>query len=191
MTGLDLAMEVETPKARNFVRLPTGILNRRFPREEVEEEEGLPLPSAATVGCFLSVKKNRIDVDVGIRRPWRHHRETIEAPNMSSITKMLPKMLVDRAFSANNEYAWSRPDALKVISLLSGAEVRILGVDVWVPSPGGPIIPAPFIYDWSERDAADRKTPFASASEFVEGFEWDAADVGFRDREPYFNFTLE
>lgn len=109
---------------------------------------------------------------------------------MSNIATLLPASLLTRAFACGGEFAWSRSDALDVISLAERAGYVVLGVDIWTPSPRGPIIPTPFVYDWSSDDR--KKSPHAakSASEFVQAFEWDVADEDFKNREPYFNLTI-
>lgn len=99
----------------------------------------------------------------------------------------LTSELLESAYKAGQELAWSKRDALRVIEILSSHNYVILGVDIWIPTEGGPTIPTPFVYDWSlgqESPQRERKGP---AKDFVKTFEWDPADHSHGGREPYFN----
>jgi hypothetical protein len=109
---------------------------------------------------------------------------------MSNFTALLPASLLTRAFVCGGEFAWSRSDVLDVISLAERAGCAVLGVDIWIPSHRGPIIPTPFVYDWSSDDQKDSPQVPKSATEFVQTFKWDATDEDFKNREPYFNLTV-
>ncbi len=110
---------------------------------------------------------------------------------MTDFTSFIPKSLMDRAFVCAGEYAWPRADALEVIAITEREGFSVLGVDIWIPSPGGPIIPTPFVYDWSWSDWKRYPHVPKSAANFVRAFEWDPKDVNFLNREPYFNLTVD
>jgi hypothetical protein len=96
---------------------------------------------------------------------------------------VLPVDILARTYRiSNGEMAWNRADTLRVLPLLRQAGLTLLGIDIWVPEPKAPRIPEPYIYFW------DTRCP-ESAEEYVRDFEWDENDLGFRDREPYFNLT--
>lgn len=107
------------------------------------------------------------------------------------LTSVLPAGLLTRAFRAGNEFAWARSDAIDAIDQLEKAGMTILGVDVWSPSPRGPIVSPRFVYDWM---AGARNTVPGwprSAEEFVRTFNWDPGDAVCKGLEPYFNLTVE
>ena len=62
-----------------------------------------------------------------------------------------------------------------------------MGVDIWLPTDPGPTIPRHFVYDWSSETHDVR---FATAAQFIAGFEWDKEDVLNLGKEPYFNLTI-
>lgn len=95
--------------------------------------------------------------------------------------------LVESAYKAGPELAWCKGDAIRVVELLSDRNYIILGVDVWIPTEGGPTIPTPFVYDWSLDQASAQRKRKQSAKDFIESFEWDPADHSHGGREPYFN----
>ena len=109
---------------------------------------------------------------------------------MSTFVSTLPARLRNKAFEWHGELAWSRTDAIEVISHLEQDRRAVLGVEIWIPSPSGPIVPTPFVYDWglerSRRHAGSAKT----ALDFVRTFAWDPSDIAFRSREPYFNLVV-
>jgi hypothetical protein len=109
---------------------------------------------------------------------------------MSSVFQKLPKHLLDHAFKCGDEFAWSRADALEVIKWADAHNLTVIGVEVWVPSPKGPIIPARYVYVWSLGRSQRRAGGAKSARDYVRDFEWDLNDTGFVDSEPYFNLTL-
>jgi hypothetical protein len=102
----------------------------------------------------------------------------------------LSKDLVDVAYKAGNEMAWSRQDAIRVIEILEAAGYVILGVDVWLPTRPGPTIPTPYVYDWSAESRGSSPGYPNSAAEFIKSFVWDPTDKS-RGREPYFNLTVD
>jgi hypothetical protein len=110
---------------------------------------------------------------------------------MFDFTAVLPEGLLSRAFRARNgELAWNRADAIDAITLVERAGFRVLGVEVWVPSPKGPIIPMPFFYVWDRDQAFSGKIGILSPSDFVREFRWDERDAEFKDTEPYFNVAV-
>lgn len=110
--------------------------------------------------------------------------------DLNLLTAVLPPELLKRAFRSRNEFAWARSDALEAVDRLEKAGVTILGVDVWIPSAGGPIISRHFVYDWTA-GARDTVPGWPStAQEFVRTFEWDSEDTGCKGQEPYFNLAL-
>jgi hypothetical protein len=70
----------------------------------------------------------------------------------------VPRHLLERAYRARDEYAWSRRDAIDVVEALQSRLFKVIGVEVWLPTKPGPTIPAPYIYVWgtgSENGSAD------------------------------------
>lgn len=61
---------------------------------------------------------------------------------------LLPPDLIKREFRSRDELAWARSDPIEAIDRLDKTGVTILGVDVWSPSPRGPIVSPHFVYDW-------------------------------------------
>jgi hypothetical protein len=98
---------------------------------------------------------------------------------------------MERAYASQREFAWSRADAVDVIAAVERSGLTVLGVEIWIPSPDGPIRPTPFVYDWGSDDWKRYAPVPKSAAEYVRSFEWDPADVGFKNREPYFNLTVD
>lgn len=110
---------------------------------------------------------------------------------MFDFTASLPEGLLNRAFRARNgEPAWNRTDAIDAITLIERAGFKVLGVEVWVPSSEGPIIPMPFFCAWDRDHAVSGKIGITSASDFVRKFQWDERDVEFKNSEPYFNVAV-
>lgn len=103
---------------------------------------------------------------------------------------LLPSDLLDRAFTAGNEFAWSRADAIKTIDLLQNKGKDVIGADVWIPSLHGPIISERFVYDWSAPGEDSVPNWPHSALEFVRTFQWDPEDVECKGHEPFFNLTV-
>jgi hypothetical protein len=111
---------------------------------------------------------------------------------MADFTSVLPEGLLGRAFKAGNgELAWSRDDAIDAITIIEREGFNVLGVDIWIPTSRGPLIPTPFVYDWSSDDWSKNAKSSKTATEFVRNFEWDDSDKNFKEREPYFNLTAE
>ena len=109
---------------------------------------------------------------------------------ISNFASHLPASLLGRAFAFHGELAWPRVDAIEVITIVERERFVVLGVDIWIPSPRGPIIPTPFVYDWSSDDGKPYPHVPKSAKEFVQTFEWDPDDVDFKNQQPYFNLTV-
>ncbi|MFI5029123.1 MAG: hypothetical protein ACHQPH_00315 [Reyranellales bacterium] len=102
----------------------------------------------------------------------------------------VPRHLLERAYEARDEYAWSRCDAIDVIEALQGRNFKVIGVEVWLPTKPGPTIPTPYIYVWdigSENGSAGHPI---HAIDFIRTFVWSEQDLAHRDREPYFNLTV-
>jgi hypothetical protein len=100
---------------------------------------------------------------------------------------LLPLDLKEVAYkSLGGEFAWSRRDALAVISLLEGNGYEISAVDVWIPTNPGP---TPYIFDWAPCRAA--VIGVHSAAEFVRSFEWRKSDAVKIELPPYFNIWAE
>jgi hypothetical protein len=98
---------------------------------------------------------------------------------------LLPSDLRQSAYkSQGGELAWSRPDALRVISILECSGHKIRGVDTWIPTNPGP---TPYIYDWAE----SRVDKLGSATEFVQKFNWSKSDADRIRLEPYFNISAD
>ncbi len=110
---------------------------------------------------------------------------------MADFTSFIPNSLMERAFVWGDEFAWSRADALEVIAITEREGFSVLGVDIWIPSPRGPIIPTPFVYDWSSNDWKRYPHVPKSAANFVRSFEWESTDANFLNRDPYFNLTVD
>ncbi len=95
------------------------------------------------------------------------------------------------------EPAWQRDDALHVLDYLLERGLPVLGVEVWLPSSGGPRIPTnPFCgidnsSAYSSNSDEFSKKSIDLARRFVEEFRWDITDIRNRDEVPYFNFTVD
>lgn len=109
---------------------------------------------------------------------------------LSIFTSVLPSALLKRAFRAGNELAWARADAIEAINLLQSKGEDVIGVDVWIPSPRGPIVSGRFVYDWSGLGGDSVQNWPRSPIEFVRTFEWDPEDVECKGHEPSFNLTV-
>ncbi len=110
---------------------------------------------------------------------------------MSAIFSRLPDHLLKSAFKWGDELAWPRRDATEVINWAKAQNYPVVGVEVWVPSPDGPIIPSQYIYVWRLSRAQRRSGGAKDALDYVQSFEWDPKDAGFLDSKPYFNLTLD
>jgi len=104
---------------------------------------------------------------------------------------ILPAELLQRAFRADNELAWARADAIQAIDVLQSKGADVIGVDVWIASPHGPIVSGRFVYDWTEPGEDSVPNWPRSPIEFVRTFEWDPDDVGCKGHQPFFNLTVE
>ena len=115
---------------------------------------------------------------------------------MYNLLKKLPQRLKDGAYSADEESAWHKDDALGVIEFCKEQGIAVLGGEVWVPTKPGPTIPSPFVYTWE----ANKKIPAESWSQFVgrtseiakkyiAEFSWDPTDA-LQSQTPVFNLTL-
>ncbi len=60
----------------------------------------------------------------------------------------LPRELIDRAYDADGELAWCRPDALRIGAWLEAEGYSIIGINTWLPTYPSP---TPLIDDWNER----------------------------------------
>ena len=99
----------------------------------------------------------------------------------------LTSEILASAYKAGRELAWNKCDTLQVVEILGERNCIILGVDIWIPTEGGPTIPTPFVYDWSLSHESSERERLGSAKDFTEAFEWDPADHSHSGREPYFN----
>ncbi len=100
--------------------------------------------------------------------------------------KELPVELQAAAYTAGEEHAWGRADALKVLSWLAQRGFIVFGIDIWLPTVPGPTIPTPYVYDWDmEANSGGRLSPSQNAIEFISSFKW-AADDKYCQELPYF-----
>jgi len=104
---------------------------------------------------------------------------------------LLTAPLLRAAYRAGSELAWRRSDAVRVLDFLTHQNYVVIGVDIWIPSEGGPIIPTPFVYDWSLGQPSRDPERMGSARDFIQGFDWDPSDAASRDHEPFFNLVVE
>jgi hypothetical protein len=95
--------------------------------------------------------------------------------------------ILKSAYNAGQELAWGKQDAMHVIEILINYNYVIIGVDIWIPTDGGPTIPTPFVYDWSPGQQSPQRKHRESAKDFIELFQWDSADRSHGGLEPYFN----
>lgn len=116
---------------------------------------------------------------------------------MNEALRKLPDSLLRCAYWAVDAPAWRRHQALEVIQCSTERELAILGVEVWIPRPGGPEIPAPFIYSWTAAPNARANTWLSfvtlandAALAYVREFGWDPLDTAYRDSEPYFSLEI-
>src|SRR4051812_37133219 len=96
----------------------------------------------------------------------------------------LPRDLCERAYKTAelddcpSEWAWNRPDALRVIEILSNNGYVVDGVEIWLATSPGPTIPTPFVYDWHLGRANRPSSRYPkTAVEFVGTFQWDPTDT--------------
>ena len=110
---------------------------------------------------------------------------------MFDFTAVLPEGLLNRAFKARNgEPAWNCTDAIDAITLIERAGFKVLGVEVWVPSSKGPIIPMPFFYAWDQVQVISGNIRITSAGDFVRKFRWDERRLeNFKHSEPVSHFA--
>ncbi len=92
---------------------------------------------------------------------------------------LLPPDLLARAYMAGRERAWTRADAVRVVTILRERGHRVLDVETWLPTRPGP---TPLIDDWDE----DRPM---SAIAFIETFRWKPTDGADRDLDVVFNIS--
>jgi len=104
---------------------------------------------------------------------------------------LLPHDLQRAAYRANEEMAWSRVDAIRVIEILNANRYVVLGVDIWLATQPGPTIPTPFVYDWALTVVRPSNERPKTADEFIRGFKWAAADKRHQGMEPFFNITAQ
>jgi hypothetical protein len=105
---------------------------------------------------------------------------------------LLPSGLRDGAYKADNdELAWPRESALRVVELLLERGYAITGVDVWIPTIPGPTIPTPFVYDWKLKGIPRTDKNPGSALDFIRQFDWDASDSSHGNMEPVFNIWAQ
>jgi hypothetical protein len=110
---------------------------------------------------------------------------------MTSILSKLPDRLLKSAFKWGGEFAWARDDAADVIKWAEAQNYAVIGVEVWLPSPDGPIIPSRYVYVWSLSRSKRNSSGPKDALEYVQSFDWDPDDAGFLDSKPFFNLTLD
>ena len=92
---------------------------------------------------------------------------------------LLPRDILDRAYKAGGELAWTRADALRVVALVGSHGYRVIGVDTWLPTRPGP---TPLVDDW------DESRPM-SATAFIETFRWKPTDDADRHLDVVFNIS--
>jgi hypothetical protein len=105
-------------------------------------------------------------------------------------TSYLPHDLIKEAYWFNGEAAWKKKAAIEVLDILQKNGYFALGVDIWIPTANGPLIPSRYIYDWdlmASRD--DRK--IKSARAFIESFRWSEEDRESQKYEPFFLITAD
>lgn len=110
----------------------------------------------------------------------------------------LPADLKEGAFSANQEPAWPRQQAVRVARWLTRSQFVICGVEIWVPHASGqPEIPTPYVYTWTApEDLGEEDWPDyvartnAEGVAFIENFDWDVNDEAYRSRIPFFSMEV-
>jgi hypothetical protein len=104
---------------------------------------------------------------------------------------LLPLNLQRAGYRANDELAWSRVDAIRVVEILTAKGYVVLGVDIWLATQPGPTIPTPFVYDWASTVDRPPKANPKTADEFIRNFGWAPSDETHQGMEPYFNITAK
>lgn len=115
----------------------------------------------------------------------------------SELLRLLPDELRRVAYWWLSEAAWKSEDALLVLEWMRGMGYAAIGIDVWLPSKGGPEIPAPYVYVWDvgERKESEQWGDFVRRTleegrAYVLAFRWYVADVKHRSDVPYFNIEM-
>lgn len=116
--------------------------------------------------------------------------------SMHNLLERLPQLLKDRTYSAGEELAWYKDDALGVIEFCKEQGIAVLGGEVWIPTKPGPTIPTPFVYTWeaNQKMAAESWSQFVGrtneiARAYISEFAWDPRDA-LRSHTPVFNLAL-
>ncbi|QQR75601.1 MAG: hypothetical protein IPJ17_08525 [Holophagales bacterium] len=86
----------------------------------------------------------------------------------------MPRELAAHGFWTESEGAWPRDAALAVLEWLASEGIGIRGIEIWMPSANGPIIPTPDFYSWAP--------PVGRCGEEAKGY---------RGREPFFCIELD
>ena len=109
------------------------------------------------------------------------------------ILDYIPPELLSQAYQWRQEYAWSKEACIQVLQHLQQQCISILGIEVWIPSTSGPVIPSPIMYTWtaSSRNKNEDMTAWAartcaSARDYVRHFQWDTQDTTCSRYTPYF-----
>lgn len=100
--------------------------------------------------------------------------------------ELLPPSLLQRAYRAETELAWSREDALSVIADLKLAGYRVDKIEVWLPTKPGPEV---LSFGW--RLSKVRAGIAPSAEEYVKTFHWEPRGKTSQRLEPVFNMNAE
>lgn len=105
----------------------------------------------------------------------------------------LPPELEREAFRFENDWAWPRRGAIRVLELLEALSLEVYSVEVWIVDREKVIIPSPIIYVWSAptASAAESEREFAKrtcalARRYVAEFQWDEGDVCHQAFVPHF-----
>jgi hypothetical protein len=112
-------------------------------------------------------------------------RDFVLIDNDKEILDLLPRDLLNKAFSLGGEYAWEPVDSIEVAHALAKRGIAIVGVELWNEQDGNPLWIATSNYEcpasgeWAEYVAICRD----GALNFIKRFQAEPNAV--------FNFTLK